>query len=110
MKRGELYRVYKPVGDPKQYRTFVIVSRQVLIDSHFSTLVCAPVFTHGEGLSTQVAVGPDEGLKHPSWIMCDNLVSLRKTELTQFLGSLARPRLVELNRALRTALDLDSSP
>jgi len=106
VKRGELYRVYKPVGDPKQYRTFVVVSRQVLIDSHFSTLVCAPVFSHGEGLSTQVAVGPDEGLKHSSWIMCDNLVSLRKTELTQFLGSLARPRLIELDRALRMALDL----
>jgi mRNA interferase MazF len=106
MKRGELYRVYKPGGDPKQYRTFVIVSRQVLIDSRFSTVVCAPVFTHGEGLSTQVGVGPDEGLKHPSWIMCDNLVSLRKADLTQFLGSLPRSRLAELDRALRMALDL----
>ena len=31
MKRGELYRVHKPGGDPKQYRVFVVVSRQVLI-------------------------------------------------------------------------------
>ena len=108
MKRGELYRVYKPGGDPKQYRTFVIVSRQVLIDSEFSTVVCAPVFTHGEGLSTQLAVGPEEGLKHPNWIMCDNLVSLRKSDLTQFLGSLARPKLVELDRALKIALELSS--
>ncbi len=106
MKRGELYRVYKPGGDPKLYRTFAIVSRQILIDSQFSTVVCAPVFTHGEGLSTQVAVGADEGLKHPSWIMCDNLVSLRKTDLTNFLGSLARPRLAELDQALKMALDL----
>ncbi len=106
MKRGELYRVYRPGGDPKQYRTFVIVSRQVLIDSQFSTLICAPVFTHGEGLSTQVPVGPDEGLKHPSWIMCDNLVSLRKADLTQFLGSLGGARLAELDRALKMALDL----
>jgi mRNA interferase MazF len=107
MKRGELYRVYKPGGDPRQYRTFVIVSRQILVDSQFSTVVCAPVFTHGEGLSTQVGVGPDEGLKHSSWIMCDNLVSLRKAELTQVLGSLAKPRLLELNRALEMALELD---
>jgi mRNA interferase MazF len=106
VKRGDLYRVHKPGGDPKHYRTFVIVSRQILIDSQFSTVVCAPVFTHGEGLSTQVPVGPDEGLKHPSWIMCDNLVSLRKTDLTQFLGSLTRPRLVEVDQALRMALDL----
>jgi len=106
MKRGELYRVYKPGGDPKQYRTFVIVSRQILIDSQFSTVVCAPVFTRGEGLSTQVAVGTGEGLKHASWIMCDNLVSLRKADLTNFLGTLARPKLAELDQALKMALDL----
>jgi mRNA interferase MazF len=106
VKRGELYRVYKPGGDPKQYRSFVIVSRQVLIDSRFSTVVCAPVFSAGEGLSTQVAVGTEEGLKHPSWIMCDNLVSLRKADLTQFVGALAKSRLGELDRALRMALGL----
>jgi mRNA interferase MazF len=104
--RGELYRVYKPAGDPKEHRTFAVVSRQALIDSKFSTVVCAPVFTSGEGLSTQVAIGPDEGMKHPSWIMCDNLVSLRKADLTQYVSSLPAAKLAELNRALRMALDL----
>ncbi|MGH7563852.1 MAG: type II toxin-antitoxin system PemK/MazF family toxin [Gemmatimonadota bacterium] len=106
MRRGELYRVRRPGGDPKRHRTFVIVSRQVVIDSRFSTVICAPVFTQGEGLATQVAVGPDEGLKTSSWIMCDNLVSLAKSQLTQFVGSLPPPRLAELNRALRVALEL----
>ncbi|HSS95700.1 MAG TPA: type II toxin-antitoxin system PemK/MazF family toxin [Terriglobales bacterium] len=107
MKRGEFYRVHKPGGDAKQYRTFVVVSRQALIDSRFSTVVCAPVFTNGEGLSTQIEVGTSEGLKHVSWIMCDNLTSLRKTDLTNFVGSLATSRFVELDRALKMALDLD---
>jgi mRNA interferase MazF len=107
MKRGDLYRVHRPGGDPKVYRTFVIVSRQVLIQSKFSTLVCAPVFTRGERLSTQVPVGPEEGMKHSSWIMCDNLVSLRKEDLTQFVGSLSPSRMVELDHALKSALDLD---
>jgi mRNA interferase MazF len=106
VKRGDLYRVYKPHGDPKSHRVFVVVSRQVLIESRFSTVICAPVFTTGEGLSTQVAVGPTEGLKHPSWVMCDNLVSLRKTDLTQFVGSLSGRKLVELNHALKMALDI----
>jgi mRNA interferase MazF len=106
VKRGELYRVYKPGGDPKHHRVFLIVSREVLIDSKFSTVVCAPVFTTGQGLSTQMAVGPEEGLKHPSWIMCDNLVSLRKTDLTQFVGSLPKSRLAELSRALKMALEV----
>jgi mRNA interferase MazF len=106
MNCGELYRVYRPGGDPNEYRTFVVVSRQAVIESRFSTVVCAPVFTSGEGLSTQVAGGPDEGLKHESWIMCDNLVSLRKGELRQYVGSLSPGKLAELNRALKMALEL----
>ena len=106
MRRGELYRVSKPGGDPKLQRTFAIVSRQALIDSRFSTVVCAPVYTHGSGLSTQVALGLDEGLKYPSWLMCDNLVSIRKSELTNYVGTLSRSKLAELNDALKMALDL----
>ncbi len=106
MDRGELYRVYKPSGDPKQYRTFVVVSRKALIESRFSTVICAPVFTAGEGLSTQVAVGTEDGMKHQSWIMCDNLVSLRKTDLAHYVGSLGPAKLAQLNRALKMALDL----
>jgi len=106
VKQGDLYRVYKPHGDPKSHRVFVVVSRQVLIESRFSTVICAPVFTTGEGLSTQVAVGPTEGLKHPSWIMCDNLISLRKTDLTQYVGSLPKIKIAELKTALKMALDL----
>lgn len=106
MTRGELYRVRKPGGDAKRSRVFVVVSRQALIDSRFATVVCAPVYTLGEGLSTQVDVGPDEGLKHPSWIACDNLVSLPKSRLTDYVGSLSTPSVTKLNRALRSALDL----
>lgn len=107
MRRGELYRVRRPGGDAKRQRVFVIVSRQVLIDSMFSTVICAPVYTRGGGLASQVAVGPPEGLKRESWIMCDNLVSLRKADLTDYLGSLAPAKVAELNRALKVALDLE---
>ncbi|HZZ38753.1 MAG TPA: type II toxin-antitoxin system PemK/MazF family toxin [Acidobacteriaceae bacterium] len=107
MRRGELYRVSKPGGDPKQSRVFVVVSRQALIDSRFSTVICAPVFSSGEGLSTQVSVGLREGLKHESWIMCDNLVSIRKMDLTHYVGSLAGSRLAEVSQSLSMALDLD---
>ena len=106
MKRGELYRVHKPGGDPKSYRTFVVVSRQVLIDSKFSTVICAPVFTNSEGLSTQVQIGLEEGMKHSSWIMCDNLVSLRKSDLTNYIGALSRAKIANLNDALKMALDI----
>ena len=76
MKRGDLYRVRKASStDPKRFRVFVIVSRQILVNSKFSTVICAPVYSSYDGLSTQVPVGIDEGLKHESSIYCDELVS-----------------------------------
>jgi len=82
------------------------VSRQVLIDSRFPTVICAPIFSRGHGFATQVAVGIDEGMKHESWIFCDNLVSLHKVDLTNFVGTLSFSKIEELDRALRIALAL----
>ena len=106
MKRGELYRVAHPHNDPKKFRIFVIVSRQALIDSRFSTVICAPVYSVHDGLASQVAVGVDEGLKHYSSIHCDNLVSLPKSVLTNYIGTLRSEKLTALDNALRVALDL----
>lgn len=107
MKRGELYRVRKPGGDPKKFRVFVVVSRQTLIDSRYSTVICAPVFSSAEQLSTQVQVGTAEGLKHDSWVMCDNLTSIPKSALTQFVGRLSQSKLWEVDQAIRQSLELD---
>lgn len=108
MRRGELYRVRRPArDDPKRSRIFVVVSRDPLIDSAFSTVICAPVFTRHDGLATQVELGPEEGLKHPSSIHCDALVSLPKSALTDYVGSLPLDRVQALDRALRIALAVE---
>ena len=107
MKRGELYRVVHPSAkDPKKFRVFVVSSRQVLIDSRFSTVICAPVYTSYDGLATQVPVGIEEGLKYDSSIHCDELVSLPKSVLTNFIGNLPLKKLEALDEALRIALDI----
>jgi mRNA interferase MazF len=106
VRRGDIYRVHKPEGDPRRFRSFVIVSRETVIHSAYATVICAPVFTNGDGLASQVAVGVNEGLKHDSWIVCDNLRSIPKADLTQFVGSLSLAKLAELDNALRIALGL----
>jgi mRNA interferase MazF len=107
LKRGDLFRVRRPRGGgAKQSRVFVVVSRQTLIDSRFSTVVCAPVYTRRDGLATQVEVGLEDGLKHESSILCDALVSLPKSMLTDFVASLAPARVRALDQALPVALAL----
>lgn len=108
MKRGDLYLVVKPPGDdPKKQRCFVVVSRSTLIESRFSSVICAPIYSMHDGLSTQVLVGVDEGLQHDSSIHCDALVSVVKAQLTHYVGSLSPLKTQALNRALAVALDLD---
>ena len=108
MKRGEIYRVCRPPGnDPKRSRCFVVVSRQALIDSKAARVACAPINTSYVGLSTQVPVGIDEGLKHPCCIGCDQLFTLDKSVLTDFVAVLSAVKLRQLQTALRIALAVE---
>jgi mRNA-degrading endonuclease toxin of MazEF toxin-antitoxin module len=46
-------------------------------------------------------------LTHESWIICDNLRSISKAALTQFVGSLSFSTLNEVDAAWAIALGLD---
>ncbi len=110
MKRGELYLVRKPGSrDPRKQRVFVVVSRQTLVDSRFSTVICAPIYSRHDGLSTQVAVGAAEGLKSDASVHCDELVSLPKTVLTNYVGSLKSKASAALDRALAISVGLEDA-
>ena len=66
----------------------------------------------GELVSRRPSFGPvgvDEGLKHESSIHCDELVSLPKSVLTNFVGTLSPHKAQALNTALALALDLPTS-
>jgi len=108
LKRGDLYRVYKgSKQDPKNCRVFAVVSRQALIESKFSTVMCAPVYGSYLGISTQVPVGTDEGMKHNSCIYCDEIISIPKSSISDYVGTLSDNKVEELNRALAIALDIE---
>jgi len=106
--RGEVYRTAERTpergGKPGFY---VIVSRAFISESDdVSTVVCAPVYSQVLGLSTEVVVGPEEGLPRTSAVRCDFLALMFKRKLTTFVASLTPRKLSELDRALVIALDL----
>ncbi len=108
MKRGELYRTRERIpergGKPSFY---VIVSRSFLADHEdVSTVICAPIYSEVLGLSTEVVLGPEDGLPHVSAIRCDFLTLMFKTKLTNFVAMLSTAKMAELNRALVAALEL----
>lgn len=108
MTRGEIYRTAERSpergGKPGFY---VVVSRSFIAENEdVSTVVCAPVYSQVLGLSSEVVVGPEEGLPRVSSVRCDFLTLMFKRKLTQFVASLPPRKLAELNRAVGVALDL----
>jgi len=106
--RGEVYRTRDRVaerGSKPGY--YLIVSRAFIAENDdVSTVVCAPVYTNVLGISTEVVLGPTEGLPRTSAARCDFLMLMFKRRLTHFVGSLGAARLTELEGALRIALDI----
>jgi mRNA interferase MazF len=109
MKRGDFYRIRRASKlDPKEHRVYLIVSRQDLIETPFSTVICAPVYSKYRGdIITQVEVGVEEGLKHDSAIYCDALISVQKSLLTDYVGALSADKMEAVNTAIRIALAVE---
>ncbi len=108
MTRGEIYRTAERQserGDKPGF--YVVVSRSFIADSDaVSTVICAPVYSRVLGISTEVVIGPDEGLPRLSAARCDFLLLLFKRKLAGFVGLLSSRKLSEMDRALAVALDL----
>ena len=102
--RGDLYRVRSPRSDVKPARTYLVVSREDFLVTRYSTAICVPIYTAGGTSECELRLGEAEGLKHISFARCDEMTSVRRDQLTDFVGTLASGRLAELNRALAVSL------
>ncbi|MBI1959222.1 MAG: type II toxin-antitoxin system PemK/MazF family toxin [Candidatus Rokubacteria bacterium] len=111
MRRGEIYRTRERIpergGKPGFY---VVVSRTFIADHEdVSTVICAPIYSEILGLTTEVVLGPGDGLPRTCAVRCDFLTLMFKTKLTQFVADISPAKLNELNRALAAALELPAA-
>ena len=67
----------------------------------------APITTTVRGLSTEVPVGPANGIGHESVVSCDNIVTIDKTALGDRIGYLFAAQETLLTAAIHAAFDLD---
>jgi mRNA interferase MazF len=88
-------------------RPVVLVSRDEAYGVR-SLVIAAPATTKVRGYAVEVKVGRREGLPRACVINCDWLVTVPKEDLLERAGSLAGPKLRQLDDALRFALGLDT--
>ena len=80
-------------------RPVLVVTRSDAIGV-LARVVVAPITRTVRGIPTEVALGPDEGLRAPCVAAFDNLLPLNRSLLTARVGRLAPVRRAELCRAL----------
>lgn len=87
-------------------RPVLILTREV-VRPFLTRVTVAPITTTARGLSTEVPVGPSNGLDHPSVVSCDNIQTIPASSLGRQLGFLLDDQEPVLSEAIRSAFDLD---
>jgi mRNA interferase MazF len=102
--RSEIY--WADLGPPAGKRPVCVLTRDAAIGV-LTSVICAPITRTIRGISSEVEVGPEQGLPAVSAISCDNLLTLPQAALDLVpVGRLDEVKRAELDRALRYALDI----
>ena len=84
----------------------VLVLTRELVRPHLTRVTVAPITSTIRGLSTEVSVGPENGLDHPSVVSCDNIVTVLSSALGRQIGYLFQAQEPRLTEAIHAAFDL----
>lgn len=90
-------------------RPVLILTRE-LVRPHLARVTVAPITSTVRGLSTEVAVGLDNGLDHPSVVSCDNILTIPTSALGRQIGRLLPEQEPTFTAALHAAFDVDELP
>lgn len=105
MKRGEIY--WADLGPPAGRRPVLVLARAAAI-SVLSAVVIAPISRTIRDIASEVSLGAEEGLPEECAASCDNLLTLPKDRFERSpAGALGPQKIIELDRALRFALEIN---
>jgi len=83
-------------------RPVVILTREP-VRAAMRRVTVAPITSTVKGLSTEVPVGPDNGLDQPGVVSCDNIITIDKGALGHHIGFLFERQEHELTAAIVSA-------
>jgi mRNA interferase MazF len=104
--RGDIWRY--TFRAPDRRRPVVVLSRASVIPL-LRTVMVAPITSAIHGVPSEVVVGVDQGLKHPSAVNLDHVEAVDRTRLTQYFGHLDGELTGAIYQALALATGCDDT-
>ena len=89
-------------------RPVVILTRDPLA-GHLNTVIAAPITSTIRGLSTEVAVGLDDGVRHDSVANLDNVQLVARTRLSRRVGRATFATMASICVALNRAVGCEGA-
>jgi mRNA interferase MazF len=99
--RGEIW-LYA-FSRPDKRRPVLVLTRQEVIDL-LHTVMVAPITSAIRGAPSEVIIGTEAGLKHPSAVNLDHIQTVKKQALKAFVGSLEKSKMDSVCKALSIAV------
>lgn len=105
IERGQIWLYsFRP---PDKRRPVLVLTRPEVIPL-LNTVLVAPITSTIHGAPSEVVVGLEEGLKHPSAVNLDHIQTVEKSRLSHFIGSLNERQKASVCRAAAIALGCGS--
>ncbi len=104
MTRGEIWMFR--FDTPDKQRPVLLLTRSEMLGV-LNTVTVAPLTRTIRGVASEVVVGPECGLKEPSAINLHHVVTIPRTGLRRFVGTVSPSVLVQVRAALLFALGFE---
>ena len=106
MNRGEIWNF--EFKKPDKNRPVVILTQQEIIP-YLNTVTVAPITRTIRGVSSEVLLGTEAGLKELSAINLHHLVTIPKSDLRRFIGNVPKEKMDQIKEALLFALGFEGA-
>ncbi|NNN19649.1 MAG: type II toxin-antitoxin system PemK/MazF family toxin [Acidimicrobiaceae bacterium] len=102
-RRGEVW-----LADLDKARPVIVLTRDPM-GKYLNAVIIVPVTSTVRGVSTEVPLGFDDDIRHPSVANLDNIQLLARERLRRRVGRVRPATMVALCKALSIAIDCDTA-
>jgi mRNA interferase MazF len=104
VERGEIRLLRFP--PPDKERPVLVLTRSSAL-AYLSRATVAPITSTMRAVPSEVALGPEDGMKHPCAVNLHNVVTVNQANLGRLVGQLDAQRMSAVCAALAFALGCD---
>ena len=103
MKRGEV-RWYR-FARPDKKRPVLIMTRDSVLE-YLGEVTVAPITTTVRDIASEVFLSKADGMPQDCAVNCDHMQTVARAKIGDLITSLPSPRMTDVGRAIRFALDI----